>query len=305
MDPDACSTWRPLWPCPVAQVFAPYRHGSGDPTYRVDRDGTIWRAFGTPEGPATLRVRAVAADARVDLDAWGPGATWAVAAAPRMLGAEDDPTGFEPEHPVLRAAWRRHRHWRVGGSGLVMDSLLPAIIEQKVTGQEAFGAYARLVRRFGTRAPGPREDLWVAPGADTLRAIPSWEWLKLPVDGGRSRPILAAARVAASLERLALEGSAALDRGLRSLPGIGVWTSAEVRQRVLGDADAVSFGDFHVAKEVGWALTGEELDDDGLAEVLAPYRPHRYRVQALVSLSGSHRPRRGPRLAPRVHLPNS
>ena len=286
-------------------MFAPYRHGPGDPTYRVGADGAIWRGLGTPEGPAALCVRTRPADAEVELAAWGPGAGWAVAAAPRMLGAEDDPTGFDPEHPVLRAAWRRHRHWRVGRSGLVMDSLLPVIIEQKVTGQEAFAAYARLVRRFGVRAPGPREDLYVAPGAEALRQIPSWEWLKLPVDGGRSRAIIAAARVGAALERLAQAGAESLDGGLRATPGIGVWTSAEVRQRVLGDADAVSFGDFHVAKDIGWALTGAAIDDAALAEVLAPYRPHRYRVQALVSLSGSHRPRRGPRMAPRVHLPNT
>ena len=74
--------------------------------------------------------------------------------------------------------------------------------------------------------------------------------------------------------------------GCGRLPGIGVWTCAEVRFRAHGDADAVSFGDYHVAKNVGWALTGEEVDDDGLAELLEPYRPHRYRVQRLVELAG-------------------
>jgi len=93
-----------------------------------------------------------------------------------------------------------------------------------------------------------------------------------------------------------------VDRRLQSLPGVGVWTSAEVRSRAHGNADAVSFGDYHVAKDVGWALTGEEVDDDGLAELLEPYRPHRYRVQRLVEMARIHRPRRGPRMAPRRHL---
>lgn len=71
-----------------------------------------------------------------------------------------------------------------------------------------------------------------------------------------------------------------------------------------GDADAVSFGDYHVAGDVGWALTGRhDTDDDGLAEILEPFRPHRYRVQRLVELERIHRPRRGPRTAPRAHLP--
>jgi 3-methyladenine DNA glycosylase/8-oxoguanine DNA glycosylase len=112
-----------------------------------------------------------------------------------------------------------------------------------------------------------------------------------------------AARVAASLERTVGLPADEVDRRLQSLPGVGVWTSAEVRFRAHGDADAVSFGDYHIAKNVGWALTGQEVDDDGLAELLAPYRPHRYRVQRLVELGGLSRPRHGPRMAPRRHLP--
>jgi hypothetical protein len=45
------------------------------------------------------------------------------------------------------------------------------------------------------------------------------------------------------------------------------------------------------------------VDDDGLAELLEPYRGHRYRVQRLLQLAGVQRPRRGARLAPRTHLP--
>jgi 3-methyladenine DNA glycosylase/8-oxoguanine DNA glycosylase len=133
--------------------------------------------------------------------------------------------------------------------------------------------------------------------------VPSWEWLRMQVDPARSRTLVRVAGAAASLERTALLPADEVDRRLRSLPGVGVWTSAEVRFRAHGDADAVSFGDYHVAKDVGWALTGREVDDDGLAELLEPYRPHRYRVQRLVELAGLRRPRRGPRMAPRRHLP--
>lgn len=294
--------WRPGYPCRIAAALAPYRHGGGDPTWRRD-DGCYWRGSRTPQGPATLRIAVDPANAEVHGEAWGPGGDWVLEAMPRLLGADDDPTGFEPHHPAIAHAWRRHHDWRIGASDLVLDSLVPAIIEQKVTGQEAFAAYRRLVRRFGERAPGPHPDLWIAPDAARVRAIPSWEWLRLPVDGGRSRPLLAAARVASSLERAAGRGSVELDTALRSLPGIGVWTSAETRQRVLGDADAVSFGDYHVAADVGHALTGAPVDDDALAELLEPYRPHRLRVQVLVVMAGLGKPRRGPRMAPRTHLP--
>ncbi len=286
-------------------VLSTSRRGAGDPTYRIDPDGTIWRAIRTPEGPTTLQLTSRPYDGVVDAAAWGPGAAWALEQLPAMLGADDDPSGFEPLHPVLAEVHRRYPHWRIGRTGLVMEALVPGVIEQKVTGQEAFGGFRRLVHRFGERAPGPGEErgLWVQPSPEQLRAVPSWEWLKMHIDPGRSRTLVLAAQVARSLERTVGLPGAEVDRRLRSVPGIGVWTSAEVRFRAHGDADAVSFGDYHIAKNVGWALTGEEVDDDGLAELLEPYRPHRYRVQRLVELAGLHRPRRGPRMAPRTHLP--
>ena len=206
---------------------------------------------------------------------------------------------------MIADAHRRHPHWRIGRTGLVMEALVPAVLEQKVTGQEAFLGFRRLVRRYGERAPGPvaDRDLWVQPSPARLRTVPSWEWLTLHVDPARSRAVLQAAQVAPALERTVGLAGEEVDRRLRSVPGIGVWTTAEVRFRAHGDPDAVSFGDYHVAKDVGWALTGAEVDDDGLAELLEPYRPHRYRVQRLVELAGLRRPRRGPRMAPRRHLP--
>ncbi|RNL80436.1 DNA-3-methyladenine glycosylase 2 family protein [Nocardioides marmorisolisilvae] len=301
---EASRTWTPAWPCPVGSVLGVHRRGAGDPTYRVLADGTHARALRTPQGAATFQVQPLDLNGEIQARAWGPGADWALDALPAMLGADDDVSGFDPQHPVLAAAWRRLQHWRLGRTGLVMESLVPTIIEQKVTGQEAFGAFRKLVRQHGEHAPGPL-GLMLQPTPEQLRAIPSWEWLRLPVDGGRSRPLLAACRVADALERAGAGSPEEFDRRVRTLPGIGVWSSAEVRATALGDADAVSFGDYHVAKDVGWALTGEDVDDDALAELLEPYRPHRHRVQHLVAASGNGRPRRGPRMAPRTHLPGS
>ena len=182
---------------------------------------------------------------------------------------------------------------------------MPVIIEQKVTGQEAFAGFRMLVHRYGERAPGPGEELrlWVQPAPETLRTVPSWEWLRMHVDPARSRAIVTAARVADSLERTVGLPGDEVDRRLRSLPGIGVWTAAEVRQRAHGDVDAVSFGDYHVAKDVGYVLAGREFDDAELEEFLEPWRPHRNRVPTLLGLARLRRPRHGARMAPRTHLP--
>jgi 3-methyladenine DNA glycosylase/8-oxoguanine DNA glycosylase len=189
----------------------------------------------------------------------------------------------------------------------VLEALVPAVIEQLVTGAEAFGAWRLLLHRFGAPAPGPAGEhgMRVVPTPAEWASIPSWEWLRAGVDGKRSATVMRVVRRAGRLEQTLGAPSDAVDRALQSLAGVGVWTSAEVRQRAHGDADAVSFGDYHVAKDIGWALTGSPLDDDGLAKLLEPYRPHRYRVQRLLELDGVHRPRRGPRMGVRGHLPVS
>lgn len=296
--------WRPHWPCQAGPALAAHRRGGGDPTYRQDGD-RHWRGIRTPAGPATLAVEARPRDGAVHAEAWGPGADWALDAVPALLGAEDDVAGFEPRHPLVEEAWRRYGHWRIGRSGLVMEALVPAIIEQKVTGQEAFAGFRMLVHRYGERAPGPGRErrLWVQPDAATIRRIPSWEWLRMHVDPARSRTLVSAARVADSLERTVGLPGDEVERRLTSLPGIGVWTAAEVRQRAHGDADAVSFGDYHVAKDLGWAVAGRDFDDDEMAEFLEPWRPHRGRVPVLLALVAGRRPRRGARMAPRTHLP--
>ncbi len=298
-------TWVPDWPCSPAQVLRPQRRGAGDPTQREDDAGRTWRAMRTPTGPATLCVQARPGAGRVEGRAWGPGAEWALDRMPALLGAGDDPTGFAAHHPEVAEGWRQHRHWRIGATGLVMESLVPTILEQKVTGKQAFGAFRELVRRHGEPAPGPVAPLrlMLQPDPATIAAIPSWEWLRLGVDPARSRTVVTTCRVAPSLERIAEVSLEEADRRLRSLPGVGVWTSAEVRQRALGDADAVSFGDYHLANQVGWALLGHDITDEELAELLEPYRPQRGRAAAMAVAGGRARPRRGPRMSVPTHLP--
>lgn len=89
-------------------------------------------------------------------------------------------------------------------------------------------------------------------------------------------------------------------RRLRSLPGIGPWTVAEVLRCAFGDPDAVSVGDFHIPNSVAWALAGEaRANDERMLELLEPYRGQRGRVQRLLEVGRVLAPRYGPRMAPR------
>lgn len=303
--PDGTRVWTPGRPVSVGSLLAQHRRGPADPTLLVDAHGRHWRASRTPEGPVTLVIAPQDPAGAIDARAWGPGAEWALHQLPELLGEADDWSGFEARHPLLVEVRHRHPHVRRGRTGRVLEALVPVIIEQKVTGQEAFAGFRALVRRCGEPAPGPGRamGLRLQPDAETLRRIPSWEWLRLHIDPARSRAVVAVAQRARACEQLCGLSGAEAGRRLRSVPGIGVWTSAEVRQRALGDPDAVSFGDYHVARDVGWALEGEEFDDTTLATYLEPWRPHRGRVPFLLAAAGIHRPRRGPRMAPRGHLP--
>ncbi len=297
--------WRPGWPCDPFDILRSLRRGAGDPTFQRDADGSVWRTSQTPEGSVTLHIRQRPIFGTIELEAWGPGAAWIVERSPSMLGALDDPSSFAPDHPVVRGAWLRNPHWRVPRTGLVFEAVAAAVVEQKVTGQEAWLGWRRLVQRFGSAAPGPgaARGMRCLPTAGQLAMIPSWEWLRCHIDGARSRTIVRAARVADALERTVDVPAAEAERRLRSIPGVGEWTAAEVRQRAHGDADAVSFGDYHIATHVGWTLTGTAMTDEEMREFLEPYRPHRYRVQHVLTTRLPGRPRRGPRMAPRSHLP--
>lgn len=296
--------WSPGRRVDLGATLGPLRRGPGDPTYRTD-GGVVWRTSRTPEGVATQRlsVRPGAVGSDVEARCWGPGAAWLLDTLPELLGAADDPEGFLPEHPVVADLHRRHRDWRVPRTGRVLEALVPAVLEQKVTGLEAWRSWRRLVTAYGSPAPGPAPTgMTVFPEPEAWVRIPSWDWHRAGVGPERSRTIVQLARRAAALERTVGMPHADVDRMLRSLPGVGLWTSAEVRQRAHGDADAVSVGDFHLAGRVVYALTGESRGDDArMIELLEPYTGHRYRAVRMVEMSGVGEPRRAPRYSPLDH----
>jgi 3-methyladenine DNA glycosylase/8-oxoguanine DNA glycosylase len=293
-----------MWP-----NFAQLRRGPGDPTHRQVGDMYL-RATRTPDGAALIKI--IVNGAEVAARAWGEGAEWSLDQLPRLFGAADDPGGFRPrlEHGPLVEAWQRYHHYRVGRTEAVFEALAPACIEQVVTGKEAFRAWRLLVREFGEPAPGPAREpgsaaygMYLPPRPETWSRVPSWRFLAAGVEQRRSSTLVRTARRAASLERTLTWPHQQVDQVLQSFPGVGPWTSAEVRQRAHGDPDAWSIGDYHVGKDITYALTGEQLDDDACLEILEPYRGHRFRVQMLLSMVSRRRPRRAPRITLPTHTP--
>jgi 3-methyladenine DNA glycosylase/8-oxoguanine DNA glycosylase len=282
-------------PLDLVATLAPLAHGRGDRTIRLTRR-EAWVAFRTSTGPATLRLRLPAPE-RLEATGWGPGAQAAVDRAGPLVGEEDRPEALVPVHPIVRRLQRAHPGLRLPQTRRVFHALLPAILEQKVTGSEAFRSYAALLRRHGEPAPGPAT-LLVPPDPATLAGLPYHAFHPLGVERRRADVIRRAAARAAWLEA-ASSPADAVGR-LRSLPGIGAWTAAEVVRCAFGDPDAVSIGDYHIPNTVAWALAGEPRADDArMIELLEPYRGQRGRVQRLLEVGGITAPRYGPRLAPR------
>jgi 3-methyladenine DNA glycosylase/8-oxoguanine DNA glycosylase len=284
--------WVAPFTVDVRRTLAVQGRGRGDPTFATDEAGAIWRTSLTPDGPGTIRVRPAPAPAegttRVRAQAWGPGAQWLLGALPGALGAYDDASEFTADaHPVIRDAARRHPDLRIGRSGRLMEALVPAILEQKVVVLEAHRAWRILLAKYGTAPPGPApRGMRVFPPPAIWRRIPSWDWHRAGVEGVRAETIIRAACVADSLERLLTLTHAEADRKLQTIPGIGIWTSAEARQRAAGDPDAVSVGDYHLKNVVGWALAGKRRStDEEMLELLEPFKGHRHRATRLIGLS--------------------
>ena len=299
--PVVADAWTPDWPLDVRQSLAPYLRGTGDPALRHTRDGLTWRTTSTPDGPATVRI--AVRGGRVHSVAWGPGAERAVTAVPAWLGRDDRPEGFDPRvHPLVARLHRRLPWLRLGRTGLVWDALLAAVLEQKVTVAEAHRTWRELLRLAGEPAPGPAPaGMRVVPSARRVLEVTDWQWHGCGLDGARRRALRAVASVASRLEPRDGEDSAALQRRLRAVPGIGVWTAAEVAQRALGCPDSVSVGDYHLKNLVGWSLAARRTDDAGMLALLEPWRGHRQRVVRLLSVGGAMPPKRGPRMAPTDH----
>lgn len=282
-------------PIDLALTLAPLRHGRGDRTIRLARH-EAWLVARTPAGPATLHVRAVGR-AAVTVSAWGDGAAAMLDAVPDLLGESDEPGALVARHRLIGDLQRRHAGLRLPRTGRILDALVPSVFEQKVTGTEAFRAYAALLRAHGEPAPGPG-DLLLPPSPVALARLPYHAFHPLGLERRRADLVRRVAMRATWLESAADASEA--HRRLTSFAGIGPWTAAEVVRTAFGDPDAISVGDYHLPNIVAWALAGEPRGSDArMLELLEPYRGQRGRVQRLLEVGGITAPRHGPRMVPR------
>ena len=303
-------------PYSLWRTLRPMQRGASDPTMQRT-DAGVWRGMLTPAGPASMQLQEQAGDEGVTVVArtFGPGAQWAAGTVADLVGACDDPQRFRQrlQTAAAESRWSPEQHrtiqfvaaayqqtaWRLPKSHGVWESVLAAVLEQKVTGKESKGAWRSLALEFGDVAPGPVPvGLRVPPTPEQIRLVPSWRWRNFAVDRPRSDAILQLAARGASLGRLLEMTPVEARAALTSVRGVGAWTYAEVAQRALGDADAVSVGDYHLAHWVVYSITGRRHGtDEEMLHLLAPFAGDRYRAVRMIEMHGRPMPRRGPRMS--------
>ena len=283
-------------PLDLRRTLAPLGRGPADRTIRF-APGRVWRATWTADGPASIAIAQVGSELVVE--AWGPGADRALAGIPELLGLDAEPGPPLGGHPLLARLERRYPGVRIPRSRAVLEALVPAILEQKVIGEEARRAFVGLIRVHGQAAPGPVElGLRLPPRPATLAGLPYYAFHPFGVERRRADLIRRVAARAAWFEAVADLPLPEASARLTVTPGIGPWTAAEVGVRALGDGDAVSVGDFHLPNLVAFALAGEPRGTDArMLELLEPWHGRRAHVVRLLELSGIAAPRYGPRLA--------
>lgn len=256
-----------------------------------------WWTVRSPDGLATVNIRIGRTTS--EAEAWGPGAEWALDAVPGLLGADDDPLSFQPQHDLIDKLHRRFYGLRIGRTGVIWDYLPLVILEQKVTGAEASRSWRSLVRTYGEAAPGPRE-LRIGPPPEALASLSYYDFHPHGVERKRAEIIINAARRANRIEEAVSMAVPAAYERLMAIRGIGIWTASLILGQAIGDPDAIPIGDYHVKNTVCWALAGEPRGtDDRMIELLEPYRGHRQRVVRLLHLGGVGAPKYGPRTKPR------
>jgi 3-methyladenine DNA glycosylase/8-oxoguanine DNA glycosylase len=289
----------PSLPCPSArralELPAPYDFdeslrflplGAFDPTCRRE-PGRLQKAGRSPQGPVALEVRR-GRQGTAEVEAFGPGAAWALERADRLLGLHDRPAGFSAPPGRLGILARRGRGLHLGRTPFVFDAFAGVILQQRVAWRDATRAWRRLVERWGGDAPGPHglrlplsPRQWLALGAHDFRAA--------GVDGQRARALRAAARQAGAIDAIFEQPLADARRVLASVPGCGPWTVEMTLGHGLGDPDAVITGDLHLPALVAFALAGDEsgrADDAGMIRLLEPHQGHRFRLVRLLYAAG-------------------
>jgi 3-methyladenine DNA glycosylase/8-oxoguanine DNA glycosylase len=271
------------------------RGGPFDPCGIFDAPGRRFVfTYRSAEGPVTLSITQ-RGPTTIEAEAWGEGAARALDEVPAICGVDDDPDAFAPEHEGLRMLARRFRKMRMPRVPWSMESLIATVLQQRVAFVEAAKSWRTLALERGEPAPGPH-GLSMFPSDRALAEIPTWAYREMLVDRKRELAIRALLDHRREIDAVPSQTFDEVRASLLAIPGMGPWSIETFLGQSRGDADALPILDYWMPHMIGFALAGEARSDDArMVELLAPFRPHRYRVIRLLGAAGFGAQRRGPR----------
>ena len=187
----------------------------------------------------------------------------------RMFDVAADPVVIA-EHlavdPLLKKAWSAHDGIRVPGAWDPFELAVRAILGQQISVRAATTIAGRVATRWGSPVEAGAGLDRLFPTAAQLRDAPIEE---AGVIAARARGIRALAG-AVHDGTLVFDAASGLD-GLRSIPGIGEWTTQYVAMRALNEPDAFPCADLVLRKMAG-NCSPRELD--ARAEQWRPWRAY-------------------------------
>ncbi len=265
-----------------------------------DRSGRWWWVVADDEGTATLSLERV--DDGVDAVAWGHRPGDLIERVPKLLGLDDrqrvDFRGTPAERFLALA-----KGLRLGATADVHGALVMSILGQVVTRAEAGASFRSIVARWGESAPGPRSGLRSIPVPSCIAGLSYDDLHACGIERRRAEILIEVSRRSQRLGEIVEMSPLEARRRLRSVRGIGAWTTELVVGSALGDADAVPVGDYHLPNTVVFALAHEPRGDDArMLELLERYRPERRRVIVAIVQSGVRAPQYGHRTPVRRHI---
>ena len=261
-------------------VLGPLAMLRGDPTVRLGLREVL-RVTWTPEGPGSIAVSWGDEPGCLAVRCRGDGAAWLQERAARLVGVDDGVTSFAPEADVVRRLWARFSGDRVGATATVWHDLAWIAVQQRVHRSDAAAQWRRLVMALGEPST-EHEGLYSPPSPERLARAAPWSLRALGIDARRATTLIEAARVAHRLHRLSEVPFAEAEKPLRSIAGVGAWTTSCLSGLTWGEPDTVITGDSGIPSLIASTLTGERRADDArMIALLEPFRPHRYRILRL------------------------
>ncbi|MEL6184277.1 MAG: hypothetical protein AAFU79_06610, partial [Myxococcota bacterium] len=213
-------------PTDLQLSFRLHRFGSLDPTFRLGARRLL-QAIPTPDGPGVLDIQALdgyGPRARAfRVCGHGPGGPHLVARAPLILGADDAPEHFVPVCGTGRRLIRSAPGLRLTRAASPVGMLISLVFQQRVAWRDAAQAHLRLVRRYGTAAPGDF-GLVLPPNGKGWASIPLTDFSALDMDRRRAETIRRVGQVAGHVDRFFDTDSEVVARKLATISGLGPWT---------------------------------------------------------------------------------